>query len=151
MYCLAHQKNKSDHILTHHNMLRKYSPNFLSQGGCQVAGNGELKCDDTTLSIFGHRLGISLAKLSSLCSAWDEPKTATCESLRMAMQLTSQKVHILAQIAVPGGVSGSLLIWSSATKLGTWKPVPSTPAAKRSHSPRQPAMMSVVYSTLCIF
>ena len=52
MYCLAHQKNKSDHILTHHNMLRKYSPNFLSEGGCQAAGNGELKCDDTTLSIF---------------------------------------------------------------------------------------------------
>ena len=29
-------------------------------------------------------------------------------------------------------------IWSSATKLGTWKPVPATPAAKRCHSPRQP-------------
>jgi len=38
----------------------------------------------------------------------------------------------------PGCVSGSREIWSSATKLGTWKPVPATPAAKRCHSPRQP-------------
>lgn len=43
----------------------------------------------------------------------------------------------------PGCVSGSREIWSSATKLGTWKPVPATPAAKRCHSPRQPGWHSL--------
>ena len=47
----------------------------------QAAGNGELKCDDTTLWIFGQRLGISLAKLSSLCTTWSQsaPNAAACK------------------------------------------------------------------------